>query len=130
MAKYEPVIFENSLGEVISNDPVYLAQRTLAAYDIDPVTGEKPAPKKAKKAVEAPAAEEVEDDEDIESEDEESEDEEVEEDTPRDYTELDGKAVSALAKERGVDVTGLTKVKEVRAALMADDAAKAAATAE
>lgn len=34
MAKHVPVTFENSLGETISNDPIFLAQRTLEAAGV------------------------------------------------------------------------------------------------
>lgn len=46
---YEPVVFENSLGEQISNDPVFLAQRTLEAAGLQnnrfaPFGGDEPMP--------------------------------------------------------------------------------------
>jgi len=47
-----------------------------------------------------------------------------------DYDDLNGKELKALAAEREVDISGLKKVGEVREALRADDAAKAAAAAE
>lgn len=36
--KYVPVTFENSLGETISNDPIFLAQRTLKAAGLTGAT--------------------------------------------------------------------------------------------
>lgn len=89
--KYTPVIFENSLGETISNDPIFLAQRTLKAAGITGAT--RP------------------DDHD--------------EYMPSAYDELKGSELKALALERGVDITGLKTVGQVREALTAADNAEA-----
>lgn len=99
MGKYEPVTFEDSQGNTISNDPIWLAQQTLKAAGI----GDEP---------ETEAEAEAEVDEDI--------------DKPADYKDLDAPALKALASERGVDLTGLKKVSEVRAAIVADDVRLAA----
>jgi hypothetical protein len=119
--KYQPVTFTNSLGEVISNDPVFRAQQVLEQAGLGQT--EAPTPKAAK-AVSTPPAAPVtptdEDDEDLENDD-------STEEAIADYKELDGKAAKALAAERGVDITGFTKVQQVRDALMAADAAKAEA---
>lgn len=95
---YKPVIFENSLGEIISNDPVYLAQRTLARAGIN-----------------YGSTASTDDDDAID-------DVEV---SP--YAELKGAALKAAAADKGVDIKGLKTVGEVRAALTAHDEAEAAA---
>lgn len=95
--KYIPVTFENSLGETISNDPIFLAQRTLKAAGLTGAT--RP------------------DDHD--------------EYMPTAYDELSGKDLKALALERGVDITGLKTVGQVREALTAaDEAATTPAAAD
>lgn len=99
--KHEPVIFENSLGETISNDPIWHAQKTLEAAGIAVGQVEQNTPA-----------------------DPDDSDQEI--DKAEDYKSLDGKALKALAGEREVDITGLKTVGEVRAALVADDVAKAA----
>ena len=48
---------------------------------------------------------------------------EAQKDDGDDYDKLDGKALKALAGERGVDIKGMTKVSEVRAALREADKA-------
>lgn len=87
---YEPVVFENSLGETISNDPVFHAQRTLAAAGVQGYGRQLP----------------------TDSDDA----------MPDEYDDLKGNELKALAKERGVDITGLKTVGEVRAAFRTADA--------
>lgn len=90
--KYQPVLFENSKGETISNDPVYLAQQTIDQYSgANSGNG---------------------DDEAIDT-------------SP--YADMNGRDLKAAAKERGVDISGMKTVGEVRRALEEDDAAKASA---
>lgn len=109
-SEYKPVVFQNSLGEEISNDPVWLAQKTLAQYGS--LQQLPPAPLTARPQVTG-------------------DDEEIDEgDTPeKTYAEMSGKELKALAAERGVDISGLRTVGEVRKALTDDDSAKAAAQA-
>lgn len=90
--KYKPVLFENSRGETISNDPVYLAQQTLDQYS-GGNTGNG-------------------DDEAIDT-------------SP--YADMNGRDLKAAAKERGVDISGMKTVGEVRRALEEDDAKNASA---
>lgn len=94
--KYEPVTFENSLGEIISNDPVFHAQRTLEAYGVDN-DSRVPAVHREK----GPA-----DDAEFD-------------DNP--YAYMDQKALKALAIERNISLKGLKTLGEVRAAFAAAD---------
>ena len=116
--KHKPVIFEDSAGNIISNDPIYLAQKTLEAAGVS-FENSQPneladAAKQAAKTEETPA---------------ETVEESLDDDGNRDYDELDGKGLMSLASERGVDITGLKKVAQVREALIADDTAKRTAAA-
>lgn len=93
--QYEPVTFLNSAGEVISNDPIYLAQQQLAAAGlINPQV--------------TPVVPVAHDDDEL---GEDSDEDKV------DYATLNGPQLKALAKERGVDIKGLRTVGEVRKAL-------------
>lgn len=98
MAKqqYKPVTFLNSRGETISNDPVWKAQQTIQAAGADNGAS---------------------DDDNLDKEPQ------LDADGNRTYGELDGKELKALAEERGVDISGLKKVGEVRQALIDADAA-------
>lgn len=119
----EYVTFENSLGETISNDPRWLAEQTLAAAGVGSADKDAEiAELKAKlEAIEsATVATASSDDDDVEDDDEVPTDESG----ARTYTELDGKALKALANERQVNISGLKKVGEVRKALIAADAEK------
>ena len=100
---HKPVVFENSLGETISNDPVFLAQRTLASYGLSEPTPEAP---------------EVDDQEEDDSE----------EDLVEDYTGFDSKDLKVLAAERGVDMSNIKKLGALRSALMALDAEEVASS--
>jgi len=84
---HEPVVFQNSLGEEISNDPYWKAQKTMAEY-----AAANGAPDDSDEAI------------------------------GEDYKSFDGKALKAMAKKRGVDITGLKTVGAVRDALIAADA--------
>lgn len=95
--EYIPVTFENSLGETISNDPIFLAQRTLEAAGLGASAGR--APTDGDEAIDL-------------------------EQYP--YADLKGAELKALASERGVDITGLKTVGEVRKALSDADEAAAA----
>jgi len=88
MAKHEPVIFKNSQGEVISNDPIWKAQQLLGVTD----------------------------------DSDDSDDEMPVEENP--YAGFTARELKELANERGVDISGLKKVGEVREALLAADAAE------
>jgi len=122
MANRLPVVFEDSQGNIISNDPIYMAQKTLfeAGQGEDPDiairAAQKASGKKSAKAAPAatPEPEESDDDEVI---DNGSEDEEPAED----YKSYKGQALTDLAKERGVELTKGITAGEVRAALIAQD---------
>jgi len=85
---YEPVVFKNSLGETISNDPVFHARRVIEQAESAKV-----------------------DDSNDELE-------------PNPYADLNGKQLKELAAERGVDISGMKTVGQVREALLAADAAE------
>lgn len=96
---YQPVVFENSQGEEVSNDPVWLAKKTLEKYGAQQgVAFGSTRPQRA------------------------ADYDEVLIDTSK-YDGLKGPELVALAKERGVDITGLKKVGEVREALATADLA-------
>jgi len=102
MAKHESVTFLSATGEEISNDPVWHAQRVLRAA-----------------GVETPqAAPSTEEDDDLDDEDEPT----------GDYSDVKGKDLTALAKERSISLKNedgtAKKAGEVRAELIAQDAAK------
>lgn len=127
MADYKPVVFENSLGEEISNDPNYLAMKQLQQAGIS-FAGSQPTDLQAGLAAaqgeqESPNASSLSDDPDSEVED-------SEDDEPRDYTDLKGKALGAYAKERGLslkDDDGNAKtVGAIREELIELDKAQAA----
>lgn len=111
------VVFQNSLGEEISNDPRWHAMKTLRDAGI---SFDQSQPEARQAAFRAAAA----DDADL-GDDEETEPD-VDENGARTYKELDGPALKKLATERGVDIKGLKKVGEVRDALRAADAAGSA----
>jgi hypothetical protein len=114
--EYQPVVFEDSQGNEISNDPVWLAKQRLAEYGVDASDNSaeiaaKDAEIEALKAQLAAAQTPAEADE-----------EETDEAGARTYGELDSKGLKALAKERNVDIAGLKTVGEVRSALVDADA--------
>lgn len=124
MADYTPVVFEDSKGNKISNDPVYLAQQTLEAAGITYAQSQPATMQSAlvNASGGAPAAPQAPSDDDEIGDDDTPD---VDADGKRTYKELDGKGLKTLAAQREVDITGLKKVGEVRAALIADDEAKA-----
>ena len=107
------VTFLNSAGEEVSNDPRWLAKKNLAnsGTDVDALQAENEALKARLAALETGATD------DSAGVDED----EAQKDDGDDYDKLDGKALKALAGERGVDIKGMTKVSEVRAALREAD---------
>ena len=107
------VTFLNSAGEEVSNDPRWLAKRNLAnsGTDVDALQAENEALKARLAALESG-----------DTSDGVDEDKDTKEDGD-DYDKMDGKALKALAAERGVDIKGMTKVSEVRAALREADKA-------
>lgn len=118
-SQHKPVVFENSLGEEISNDPVWHAQKTLAAYG-QPFAGSQPA---ALQRTLEQAAAPTEDDEEIDSDDKEAP---VDADGIRTYKELNQTQLKAEAKERELDISSAKKVGDIRDILrQADIAAKA-----
>lgn len=110
-ATYEPVVFQNSLGEEISNDPIWHAKRTLEQAGIT-----LPAEQQSVAANAAAAARNDEDD-DLDGDEDEK---------PEDYKKFDGPALKKIAKDRGIDISGFGKVGELRAALIQADVDKAA----
>lgn len=121
--KKDYVTFENSLGEEISNDPRWHAERVLADAGVEGEKDQRIAELEAALR-EATGSSEVRSADDAEME--------GDDDTPdvdpatgtRTYKELDSKALKALAAEREVDITGLTKVGQVRQALVDADAGR------
>jgi hypothetical protein len=122
------VLFEDSVGNVVSNDPRWKAAQTLKAsgVDVDQVSRdaaeleELRAFKRAHEVAQAPNeftgtadVEEPEDDED--------------DDAENPYADVKGKDLSALARERGIEVVKGMRAGDVRQALAAQDLGKASA---
>jgi len=120
MSDYKPVVFENSLGETISNDPIYLAQKTLEAQGIS-FTASQPVDLQSQLASKA-GSEGSPTEGTAPADDPDAEVEDTDDDAPRDYTDLSGKALASYAKERGLslkDEDGNTKkVGAIRAELV------------
>jgi hypothetical protein len=115
---HKPVVFLNSLGEEISNDPVWHAQQTLAQYG-QPFAGSQP--NDLVRTLEKAAA--PEDDEDLDDDDTTPP---VDAEGIRTYKELNQTQLKAEAKERQIDISSAKKVGDIREALrQADIAAKA-----
>jgi hypothetical protein len=95
----EPVVFLWPDGTEFSNDPIWLARKRLAEFQMANPT-----------APRVPLG--PDDDTDF-----------------SEYDDMDGKALKAVANEKGVDISGLKKVGQVRAALIAFDEAQVAAKA-
>lgn len=109
---YEPVVFLDADGNEISNDPVWHARNTLAAAGVDESTVDNSNLQAEIEALKAALAAQETLDEDENGKDDGD-----------DYDKLDGKGLKALAKERNVDIKGMTKVSQVREALRAADKA-------
>lgn len=121
--KHEAVTFLSATGETISNDPVWLAERTLREAGVEDTTDNTDELREELEAKDrelealraklaaAEAAEELED----------------EEESTGDYSEVKGQDLVNLAKERGVELKNADgsklKAGEVRAALIAQDQA-------
>lgn len=119
--EYQAVVFLDSAGNEISNDPIWHAQKRLAEAGL----GDGPTPQVGV-AVGIPAVPlGASDDDSIDS----ATPADLDSSGNRTYKELNGQELQALAKERNVDITGLKKVGEVRDALKKADA-DAAAQAE
>lgn len=101
MSEHQPVVFENSQGEEVSNDPVWIAQKTLERYGVQQgvafgqVRPERPA-----------------------------DSDEPLLDTSK-YNDLSGAELKKLAEDRGVDISGLKTKGQVREALATADEAEA-----
>lgn len=124
------VTFLDSNGEEISNDPRWRAQKTLEARGINPnAAAEKDdiiaQLEEQLRALQAQGIAPNDDEDELTDEDGFA----VDEEGKRTYTDLDSKAVVAELKKREIPLTKedgtKLKVGEARAALVADDAAKA-----
>jgi len=129
------VLFEDSEGNVISNDPRWRAEQVLAAegVDIDQLEADRRELEELREFKRTHGVAQAPQDPAFtgESEDDDEDDEEDEEaTTPGPYDSVKGKDLSALAKERGIELTvdghKLT-APEVRNALAAQDLGRAAA---
>jgi hypothetical protein len=118
-----PVVFLDSAGNEISNDPVWHAQKTLRDRGISFDASQ---PETMQRAPQDTAAASDEDDLDVPEAPPEPA---VDDDGNRTYKELSGAELKSLANNRGVDTKGLTKVGQVRNALMEADAAERDTTA-
>lgn len=116
--KYQPVVFLDSAGNEISNDPVWHAQKTLRAAG---VSFENSQPDAQARLLEQQNAATDDDDAELEAEAAEPE-QDVDESGARTYKELKGADLKSLANSRGVDITGAKTVGDVRKALIAADA--------
>ena len=126
MATHESVTFLSATGETISNDPVWLAEKTLASagVEIDKSAGsdelreELDAKDRELQALRAQLA--AKETEELEDEDEPT----------GNYSDVKGKDLTALAKERNIslknDDGSAKKAGEVRAELIAQDEANKA----
>ncbi len=115
------VVFELPDGTEVSNDPRWLAQRTLKRAGIAGDSNDS-AELKAKIAeLEAKLAEATKSDEDDDEDDSNEDGDE--------YDALKGADLKKLAADRNVDISGMTKVGQVRDALRAADKAAADANA-
>jgi len=115
------VVFEDSQGNEISNDPRWRAARTLknSGVDVDAQAAELEELRAFKRAHEvAQAPNEFTGTADVE-EPEDSDDDDAE----NPYADVKGAELAKLAKERGIDIKGL-KAGDVRDALAAQDAAE------
>lgn len=113
--KYEPVVFLDSAGNEITNDPVVKARQTLSAMGVgsDERDAEIESLLQQLAALQESQSQSDDDEDDDESSD--SEDEENGQGTQTiDLESMDGKQLKAFAGERNIDITGLTKVSEVR----------------
>lgn len=113
MAKNESVVFLDSAGNTISNDPAFLAKKLLSEagvdepqVDLDEIRASVRAEIEAEMA--AAAAEENGQKDPSDKDDE--------------YSSLDGKALKELAKERGIEIpSDVTKVGQLRDLLRSHD---------
>lgn len=120
------VVFLDSEGNEISNDPVWHAKRTIEARG-GAVTFADSQPE----ALAAELKKQAADDDALGDDDESGKDQDLDEAGHRTYKELDAKALKAEADAREIDRSGFTKVGELRAALIeADNTARAEAEVE
>ncbi len=117
--KYEPVVFLDSAGNEISNDPVWHAQKTLRAAGVSFDNSQPDA--QARLLEQQNAAATADDDDEIDADAAEPE-QDVDDSGARTYKELKGAELKSLASTRGVDITGAKTVGDVRKALIAADA--------
>lgn len=118
MAQEEYVVFEDSQGNEISNDPRWRAARTLknSGVDVDAQAAELEELRAFKRAHEvAQAPNEFTGTADVE----EPEDDDDDDESP--YADVKGADLSKLAKERGITIVKGMKAGDVRNALAAQD---------
>lgn len=121
--KYEPVVFLDSVGNEISNDPVWHAQKTLRAAGVSFENSQPDAQARLLEQQNATA----DDDDELETADTEPE-VDTDDSGARTYKELKGADLKSLASTRGVDITGARTVGDVRKALIGADAEAASST--
>lgn len=122
--KHEAVTFLSATGETISNDPVWLAERTLREAGVEDTTDNSDELREELEAkdreLEALRAQ-------LKAKELEESLEEEEENPAGDYSDVTGQDLVNLAKERGISLKGedgaKLKAGEVRAALIAQDQA-------
>ena len=117
--KYEPVVFLDSAGNEISNDPVWHAQKVMREAG---VSFENSQPEQAQRLLEQQNAATDDDDEDLPESEPEAQ---LDDDGKRTYKELKSPELKSLAASRGVDITSAKTVGDVRKALIAADTAAA-----
>lgn len=105
------VTFLDSEGNEISNDPRWLAKKTLEDAGFG-VSFNQSQPIQANTRMAQAAGVSNDDDDELGEDDE---------DRTEDYKSYSGSELKKLANARGVDISGLKKVGEVRKALMAAD---------
>ena len=120
MADKDYVVFEDSSGNVISNDPRWHAERTLKQGGVDVNSLQDENAELRRQLAELQAAQVA----DNSAEATGGLEEEDDNDEAAPYADVKGADLGKLARERGIDTKG-KKAGEVRAELAAQDAAKA-----
>ena len=131
-AENDYVVFEDAEGNEVSNDPRWKAEKTLSNSGVDvaalrariaELEGQIASGATSPAATMQASANL--NNGDADDNDDEEEEYDLDDDGNRTYEELKGKELKSLANQRGVDISGMTKVGEVRAALVEADKAAA-----